>query len=174
VEPSLELRAYGGDAATVEKTGGLFVPKTGQYLLRLEGTAPARLRLWGATGRVELSGGEKRTVELIQGWYGVELRGRLRTPGDTVAVALLGEDGAKAILFENSVFKFNDILLARDGVMKGVGAALDAAFKILVKEDVMTKEVPRGGPHSDDSTEDFTIKESFQELTPPSKDQAKP
>jgi len=54
--------------------------------------------------------------------------------------SLLGEDGAKAILFENTVFKFNDVLLARDGVMAVVGAALDAAFKTLVKEEVVTKE----------------------------------
>ena len=64
-------------------------------------------------------------------------------------------------------------LMTREDVMIR-GAPWDGPHSDDATEDVMTKEVPRGGPHSDDSTEDFTIKESFQELTPPSKDQAKP
>ena len=92
VEPSPELRTEEAPA-TVEKVGGVFVPRTGQYLIRLEGSAPARMRLWGATGRLELSQGQEREVRLIQGWYGLWLRGRVRTPQETLRVSFIGEDG---------------------------------------------------------------------------------
>ena len=51
---------------------------------------------------------------------------------------LLGEDAAKAILFENSVFKFNNTLLAKDGVMDAVGSALESAFEGLVESGCLT------------------------------------
>jgi len=51
---------------------------------------------------------------------------------------LLGEDAAKAILFENSVFKFNNTLLAKAGVMDAVGSALESAFEGLVESGCLT------------------------------------
>lgn len=54
--------------------------------------------------------------------------------------AILGEDGAKKVIYEETIFKFNRDLMAIPGVSDIVGAALETAMKSLVKKNLVTEE----------------------------------
>ncbi|MCS7286922.1 MAG: PA14 domain-containing protein [Anaerolineae bacterium] len=57
------------------KEGSFFIPETGVYRLKLEGSTSAELLVAGADGFLTLKGGEEVSVHLIKGWHDFKLRG---------------------------------------------------------------------------------------------------
>ncbi len=55
--------------------GSLFIPETGPYRLKLEGSSSAELNLTGVEGFLVLKGGEEASVHLVRGWHGLKLKG---------------------------------------------------------------------------------------------------
>jgi hypothetical protein len=69
---------------------------------------------------------------------------------------LFGEDKANELLYEQTTFSFNPTLLAKDGVMAAVEAALVGAFEGMVESGLLTEE----------QTEDFLDCDQFRAFKP--------
>lgn len=57
------------------KEGSLFIPETGTYRLKLEGSPGAELTITGADGSLTLRGGEEISVRFLKGWHDFKLKG---------------------------------------------------------------------------------------------------